>query len=317
MAISLVSIRLKATIYISTALLCFSASAQTTTLAQDLGYPDSARLIIIHADDLGMAHSINAASFAALTEGSVSSASIMVPTPWVNEVAAFAKANPEVDLGLHLTLTSEWENYRWGPMSRDSVATLLDSTHYFHNNCEDMAAGARVAEVERELRAQVEQALRLGIRPTHFDSHMACLVYSTPELFGAYLRVGRAYGVPAMASRAGGRAATGELAKYVEPTDMLVDDVITVDVDRQGDFPAAYDEIVRGLAPGVTVLINHPGEAGPELATAVAPQIPFGEAWRQADLEYFTSDHLKELLAEEGIVVTTWRELYAKWLARG
>ncbi len=290
--------------------------AAQTTLAEDLGYPPGTRLLILHADDLGMSHSVNVASFRGLTEGSVSSASIMMPTPWVPEVVAFAKTNPTADLGLHLTLTSEWHNYRWGPMSRDSVASLLDADHYFHGQCDEMQSTATAAEVERELRAQVEQALRLGLEPTHLDSHMGCLFWTDPEFFGAYLRVARAYDLPAMVDRHQVRGSTAALRAYLQPGDMTVDYILGAPVDAQGSFAEAYDGIIAGLGPGVSVLLLHCGLDDPELQAAVAPQIPYGAKWRQEDLDYFTSDSLKALLAREKIELTTWRELYAKWKAR-
>src|SRR6266581_5045481 len=132
-----------------------SLTAQTRTIAERLGYPVDAKLLILHADDLGFAHSADAASFDALDKGVVSSASIMIPTPWITEVAAYAKAHPNADLGLHLTLTSEWETFRWGSTaSRNDVPSLLDPDGTLPNEDSIVAKRAKPAEVERELRAQ-------------------------------------------------------------------------------------------------------------------------------------------------------------------
>ena len=163
--------------------------AQTRTIAERLGHPANSKLLIIHADDLAVAHSVNAASFDALEKGAISSASVMVPTPWITEVAAYAKSHPNADLGLHLTLTSEWETYRWGSVEpADRIPSLLDSAGTFPKDEKLVAATAKPLEVEREIRAQIERALVLGIRPTHLDSHMGAL-FSTPRAL-CYIRQG-------------------------------------------------------------------------------------------------------------------------------
>src|SRR6266550_5283197 len=182
-------------------------TAQTRTIAERLGYPANAKLLILHADDLGFAHSADAASFDALDKGVVSSASIMIPTPWITEVAAYAKAHPNADLGLHLTVTSEWDTYRWGSVeSKDKVPTLLDSVGTFPDDDSLVALRAKPAEVEREIRAQVDRALAMGIRPTHLDSHMGAL-FRTPELFATYVKVAHDYHVPFLAVRGDPRTA--------------------------------------------------------------------------------------------------------------
>src|SRR5215212_11076412 len=152
-------------------LLALAASAlpaQQRTVAERLGYPANAKLLIIHGDDLGVAHSVNVASFEALGSGAITSASIMMPTPWVAEVAAFARAHPDADLGLHLTITSEWETYRWRSVaSSERVPSRLDSVGTMGRDGARVAATVKPEEVERELRAQIDRAIALGIRPTH------------------------------------------------------------------------------------------------------------------------------------------------------
>lgn len=299
-----------------TLLFCSSYLA-AQTLSDKLGYPKGSRLLIVHADDLGMAHSVNAASFEALTEGHVNSASIMMPTPWVAEVAAFAKTHPEVDLGLHLTLTSEWTNYRWGPMGRDSVSSLLDADHYFHGLCHEMAETATVAEVELELRRQVKQALRMGLKPTHLDSHMGCLVYTKDAFFQAYMNVARQYDLPPLVDRASLAGQQSHLARYILPSDLVVDRVLGAPEEAQGNFKSTYDEMLTNLGEGVSVLLLHCAYDNAEMQAAAAPQIPFGATWRQEDFMYFRSQHFADLLEREKIVLVTWRELYGKWKARG
>jgi len=127
-------------------------------------------------DDLGMARSVNAATIKAFESGLVSSGSIMVPCPWLPEIATYARQHPEADLGLHLTLTSEWAPYRWGPvLSKDRVASLLDNSGYFYLTESEAASRANAQEVEAEIRAQIERARSFGIQPTHLDSHMGTL----------------------------------------------------------------------------------------------------------------------------------------------
>src|SRR3954469_10710580 len=124
-------------------LVASTLQSQTRTVAERLGYPANSKLLIIHADDLGAAHSADAASFDALDKGAITSASIMMPTPWVTEVAAYARSHPNADLGLHLTLTSEWHTYRWaGVASTDKVPSLLDSAGTFPDDEARVAANA-------------------------------------------------------------------------------------------------------------------------------------------------------------------------------
>src|SRR5579864_8657224 len=149
-------------------LLAPSALAQSKTIAERLGYPRDAKLLILHADDLAVAHSEDAASFAALDKGAITSASIMIPCPWLTEVADYAKSHPDADLGLHLTLTSEWKTYRWGPIEpKDKVPSLFTATGYLAFDTPEADHALKADEVEREIRAQIERAMAVGIHPTH------------------------------------------------------------------------------------------------------------------------------------------------------
>lgn len=178
--------------------------AQSKTVAERLGYPPDAKLLIVHADDLAVAHSVDAASFDALDKDAVTSASVMVPCPWLNEVATYARDHAGADLGLHLTLTSEWKTYRWGPVeSKDKVPSLLDPSGYLWPETAPAAQNIKPEEAEREIRAQIERAKAAGIHPTHLDSHMGVL-FARPGLFAVYAKVAREYDLPFLAPRVPG-----------------------------------------------------------------------------------------------------------------
>jgi predicted glycoside hydrolase/deacetylase ChbG (UPF0249 family) len=290
-----------------TAFMPVALCAQGRSVAARLGYPADSKLLIIHADDLGAAHSIDAASFEALDKGTVSSASIMIPTPWVTEVAAYARTHPNADLGLHLTITSEWETYRWASVeSRDKVASLLDSAGTFPSDVPPIAAHARPEEVERELRAQIERALALGIHPTHLDSHMGAL-FSTPELAATYVKVAHDYRLPFLAVR--GNPPGGPQTSYA-PNDVLLDNVIIAGENvPRGKWKEFYLNAVASLKPGLTEMIVHLGHDDAELQAVTVNHEPYGSAWRQQDTNVMNSAEFKKALQDNHIIVVKWRDL--------
>jgi predicted glycoside hydrolase/deacetylase ChbG (UPF0249 family) len=275
------------------------AAQRRPTLAERLGHPADAKLLILHADDLGVAHSVDSVSFDALERGVISSASVMMPTPWVAEVAAWARAHPDHDLGLHLTLTSEWETYRWGPVAPSSlVPTLLDSSGTFARGTGPVAQRAAVDQVERELRAQVERALAVGIRPTHLDSHMGAL-FTTPALYSAFVRVARAYRLPFLAAR----GPDGRLPADVRPErDVVLDTVIQAgpQVSAEG-WKAFYVDAVRNLKPGLSEIIVHLGRDDAELRAITVNHPGWGAAWRQRDDDVLRSPEFRRALKDNHV----------------
>ena len=175
--------------------------ARGQTVQEKLGYPPSARLLVIHADDFGGSHSINRAIIQALEHGWVTSASILVPAPWFPEAAQWAKAHPNADLGIHLDLNSEWTTYRWGPVSsNDQVPSLLDSEGYFPLVEDEVAHNAKIPEVQKELQAQIDRARAWGVHLTHLDTHMGTVMH-TQQLFEAYKALGHQYDLPVLLER--------------------------------------------------------------------------------------------------------------------
>lgn len=276
-------------------------------VAQRLGYPADAKLLILHADDLGVAHSVDAASLDALDRGAISSASVMMTTPWVAEVAAYARAHPDADLGLHLTLTSEWETYRWGPVaSKDRVPTLVDSSGMLPPASETVARRAAPAEVERELRAQVDLALALGIRPTHLDSHMGAL-FTTPALYATFARVARDYRLPFLAVRTPGAEA---LLATLSARDVVLDALVIAGPEVPRDrWQAFYLQAVRDMKPGLTEMIVHLGRDDAELQAVTVRHEAYGSAWRQRDYDVVTSPEFRQALRDNKVILVTWKEI--------
>jgi predicted glycoside hydrolase/deacetylase ChbG (UPF0249 family) len=299
-------------ITIFAALLLFIAPAtlaQERTLAERLGYPRDAKLVIVHADDLGMAHSVNVASIKAFETGLVNSGSIMVPCPWLAEIATYARANPQADLGLHLTLTSEWTNFRWGPVTpKDRVSSLLDKDGYFRLTESEAAKYAEPKEVEMEVRAQIERAKALGIVPTHLDSHMGTL-YQNKALFEIFLRVAREYKLPVRVAKTW-FSRTDVLPSSLTSNDVFIDRVLDINPSvAPQDWARFYSDALRKLEPGVTEIVIHLAYDDAEMRGATSDHPDWGAAWRQRDFEFFTSDAFRKVLAENQVKLITWREI--------
>lgn len=286
-----------------------AAQAQNRTLAERLGYPADAKLLIVHADDLGMSHSVNTATVKAFETGLVNSGSIMVPCPWLSEIATYARGNPQADLGLHLTLTSEWTNFRWGPVtSRDRVASLLDKDGYFRLTESEAAKYADPKEVEMEIRAQVEKARAMGIVPTHLDSHMGTL-YQSKALFDVFLRVAREYKLPVRVAKEWASRAD-YLTAALGPNDVYIDRVLDINPSvAPQDWARFYSDELRKLQPGVTEVVIHLAHDDGEMQGATSDHPNWGAAWRQRDFDFFTSDAFRKVLEENKIKLITWREI--------
>jgi predicted glycoside hydrolase/deacetylase ChbG (UPF0249 family) len=284
-------------------------NAQDRTLAERLGYPRDAKLVIVHADDLGMSHSVNAATIKAFQSGLVNSGSIMAPCPWLPEIAAYARANPQADLGLHLTLTSEWTNFRWGPVSpRDRVPSLLDKDGYFRLTESEAAKSADPKEVELEVRAQIEHAKAAGIVPTHLDSHMGTL-YQSKALFEVFLRVGREYKLPLRIAKTWFSRADF-LPSLLTPDDVFIDRVLDINPQvAPQDWAKFYSDALSKLEPGVTEIVIHLAYDDSEMRGATSDHPDWGAAWRQRDFDYFSSEAFRKVLEENQIKLITWREL--------
>jgi hypothetical protein len=276
--------------------LASSLPAQTKTIAERLGYPANAKLLILHADDLGVSHSVDAASLDALDKGAISSASIMMPTPWITEVAAYAMAHPNADLGLHLTITAEWETYRWGSVaSKDAVPSLHDADGTFPREVKTVVANAKQAEVERELRAQVDRAIAVGIRPTHLDSHMGAL-FARADLMATYVKVAQDYQLPFLAPPGGSGVQLNTI-------------IIANESVAPANWLKFYVDAVSNLKPGLSEIIVHLGNDDSELQAVMVGHDAYGSAWRQRDRDVVHSAAFKKALKDNNVTLVAWRDI--------
>jgi len=271
-----------------------------------LGYPVDARLLIINADDFGMCHAINEAIFRALKKGVLRSTTLMVPCPWALHAMHFLADHPEIPFGVHLTVISDWVDYRWGPItSREKVPSLIDKAGYFYN-FEDMAeflAQVRLDQLEMEFRAQIEAVLAAGLKPTHLDWH-SLRIGGRSDIFNVMLGLAREYG---LALRVAGRSWIEKVQSQGLPTNDydFLDSYSLDPVDKS----ARYDQMLRKLPAGLSELAIHPGLENAELL-AIKPD---GKHVRQTDFDFLMSQEAKDIVKEEGIILLDYRALQVVW----
>ena len=271
-----------------------------------LGYPVDARLLIINADDFGMCHAINEAIFRALKKGVLCSATLMVPCPWALHAMHFLADHTEISFGIHLTVISEWVNYRWGPLtSREKVSSLIDKAGYFYNfeQMPEFLAQVRFDELEMEFRAQIEAVLAAGLTPTHLDWH--CLrIGGRADIFDVMLRLAREYG---LALRVAGRSCIEKVRSQGLPSNDydFLDSYLLDPVDKS----ASYEQLLRELPVGLSEWAVHPGLDNSELLAIEAD----GKHIRQRDYDFLMSQAAQDIVQEEGIMLLDYRALQGVW----
>jgi chitin disaccharide deacetylase len=290
------------------------ANARTEKLAA-LGYPPDARLLIVNGDDLGMCHAGNAATFDALEHGIMTAASLMLPCPWAFDAVQHLRASPDLDVGVHLTLTAEWRAYRWGPLlGAARCPSLVDRDGFFYNHQALVHEHGDIAEAQAEVAAQMERAYALGLDPTNIDGHMGTFSADRRYL-DLEVAMARRYRLPLRLHP--GRRPAGEQADAVAPLDlrglMTNDDIRSIPLRDPATLEQQLLATLRTLQPGVTELVLHAALPTPE-AQAIMPD---WEARAEAYRLVRAVDAVRHLLDDQGVVRIGWRHLRTAQRAGG
>lgn len=313
------------------------AACQELTYAERLGFPKGSKVLILHIDDVGMSWDSNQGAIQAMEKGVANSLSVMMPCPWVPGFVHYMKDHPDTDAGLHLTLTSEWKDYRWAPLAgRPAVPGLVDEEGALWHSVGQVVKNASADEVETEIREQLKRARDMGFEPTHLDSHMGTL-FASPAFLERYIKVGVENKIPLMFP--GGhntmigqeRDVTPEMKTQLQTMGKkiweaglpVLDDLhnVSYDFEYPGDnltddqlqkfATKRYIETIRELKPGVTMVIMHctaPSEVFKYIANS-------GRV-RKADMLAMMDPAFKKFLKDEKIILTTWRELRERRIGR-
>jgi len=295
---------------ISVLITLISGAQNGKNLAELLGYPKDSKLLIIHADDLGLSKSTNDAVIKAFDARGITSGSIMMPCPQAEEIAAYAKNHPGLDIGIHLTMTAEWDNYKWGGITpREQISSLLDKNGNFYASVEELAITGKGIDAEKELRAQVDKAIRLGVVPTHIDTHMGS-VMANGELMQVYLKLSDIYNLPILFPRAYLSMLPPDAAKKYSNSIFLLDNLYMLEPQMIGaEWIDAYKKGISELKPGLNQIIVHLAIDNEETRAICKGHPDYGSEWRQKDLDLVLGNELKDNLRAANIILITWKQI--------
>lgn len=288
----------------------------TASTLELLGYAPDERVLIIHVDDVGFSHASNVAAFEGMLRGSLTCGSTLVPAPWFMETVSLQKRHPECDIGIHMTLTAEYENYRWPSLSGRGAATPLHAADGgMWRDVANVVARVSEDEARAELRAQIEHALAMGIDVTHLDTHMGTVMH--PRFLPPYVDLAIEYRLPVFFIRPSDRrlSALGEgAAVYAAQTAKLesrgwplLDNVIvqTLSEIAPADKDRRFREFFAALRPGLTHFLCHPAKGGEELDAMT----PADSGHRAKEYELMRTPALREYAEGLGIKLTGYREI--------
>jgi predicted glycoside hydrolase/deacetylase ChbG (UPF0249 family) len=298
-------------------ILAAQTQKEPSNWAELLGYGKNKKVIILHADDAGMCEEANEATIHYLKNDYVQSAAVMVPCPASDAMIAWAKAHPDEDVGVHLTLTSEWKTYRWGTVTNEAeVPGLLDSDGKMWRSIREVVVNASPAEVEKEARAQIDKFIAAGIQPGHIDTHMGTL-YAHPEYVKVFFKLAEEYGIPANAIDLSKPEVVEVFKKQGYPLDDSVIEIVEsyslpkVDFFTSAPNGKSYQDkkdkfkvLIQSLHPGITEIIFHPSTESENLKAITG-------SWQQRvwEAQMFADTEMIEFFKNEQIVFTDWKEM--------
>ncbi len=295
--------------------------SEPATWAEKLGFPAGKKVIILHADDAGMCEEANIATAQLLENNEIQSAAVMLPCPNAEEFIQWAIDHPDSDVGLHLTLTSEWKTHRWGPVSDPAlVPGLIDPEGMLWPTVPEVLMNATVEEIEIEIRAQIDRSIALGYQPGHIDTHMGTL-YSHPDYVKVFYKLAEEYQIPANAID----LSDSTVVEFLRNAGYPIDDQIIGLADEYSlpkldfitwvPFGETYEEkvedfmtLIRSFSPGLTEIVFHPSVETENLKTIT-------NSWQQRvwEVKMFSDPDLIKFFEEEGIIFTNWIEIMSRF----
>lgn len=301
---------------------------QKTTFAQDkitnaekLGFQKGKKILLLHCDDAGMCEEANIAVQSYVLKGDINSAAVMMPCSYADEMVKWTTKHPQADIGVHLTLTSEWKTYRWPPLTdTKKVPGLIDQEGKFWHEVPDVVKHASAKEVETEICAQIDKMIGLGHHPSHIDTHMGTL-YGSADYVKVFLKTAEKYGIPANAIDLSDQAVVAHYKQVgypiTEDVIKLLEDYSLPKLDNFTSVPTGktYEEkrenffkLVKALKPGLIEIIFHPSIVTPNMKTIT-------NSWQQRgwEAELFSDPVVKKFFTDNDIELTNWTEIMDKF----
>jgi predicted glycoside hydrolase/deacetylase ChbG (UPF0249 family) len=299
----------------------FAVAQEKLTNAEKLGFPKGKKILLLHCDDAGMCEEANIAVQSYILKGDVLSAAVMMPCPNAEEMVEWAKKHPTSDIGVHLTLTSEWKKYRWTTLTDPKkVPGLIDPEGKMWPEVMDVVTHASAKEVETEIHAQIDKMIKMGYKPSHIDTHMGTL-YGSSEYAKVFFETAVKYNIPANAIdlsnkevadyyRAAGYPINDEMIKFLEiyPLPKLDNFTSAPDGKSYENKRENFIKLVQSLKPGLTEIIFHPSILTENLKsfTGSAQQ----RAW---EAQLFSDPVMKQFFKDNDIELTTWTEIMKRF----